>query len=220
MAPGLRPLLACALLTLCGAAAAERWTVQTIAHRDFRNAQSVQQELIALGFDAYVDFATSGGVQFARVRVGCFDSREAAVRFAEGLAGSVTREAVAVPLEIASGFNPNYCLRREVGFIVPESWRQLEAGHRVVFEVTTLGNRALIVHDGRSWRLYQPHEDISALSPPARYETPFDTVSLLGFQRVRYRGTVIAHGELLWQKDNVAVVLEDDTVIAYAVEDY
>lgn len=215
--------MTCCLLALLAlsSALAEQWTVQTVAHRDYRNATSVQAELTDLGFDAYVDFAVADGVQFARVRVGCFDSRAAAQSFAEGLLGSVTSEAVPVPLEFTTGTTPKYCLKRDVGFIVPTSWRQLEAGHRAVFEVTTLASSALIVHDGGKWRLYQRHEDISALSAPAEPPlTPFRQQPLLGVNRIFYQDTIIAHGQLLWQRGNVAIVLEGDTVIAYAIDDF
>jgi hypothetical protein len=207
-------------LLILGNALAEQWTVQTVAHRDYRNATSVQEELFGLGFDAYIDFAVTNNEQFARVRVGCFDSREAAERFAEGLLGSVTREAVPVPLEFTTGTTPLYCLKRDIGFIVPAAWRQLEAGHRVVFEVTTLTSSALIIHDGSKWRLYQQHEDISALSAQPETSSVFRQQSLFGVSRVYYQDTIIAHGELLWQRGNVAVVLEGDTVVAYAIDDF
>lgn len=213
-------ILGLALLFL-NSALAEQWTVQTVAHRDYRNATSVQEELFGLGFDAYIDFAVTNNEQFARVRVGCFDSREAAQSFAQGLLGSVTREAVPVPLEFTTGTPPLYCLKRDIGFIVPAAWRQLEAGHRVVFEVTTLTSSARIVHDGKKWRLFQQHEDISALSAQPEADTnPFRQQPLFGVTRVYYQGIIIAHGELLWQYGNVAVVLEGDTVVAYAIDDF
>ncbi len=148
--------LALLLLALCGAAAAQedRWSVQVIALRDFREAQLLTAELKQFGLDAYTEFAMQDGLQFVRVRVGCYVGRDAAEAVALTVRGRLTAEAE--PVELSSGAQVGACSEQVVGFLDDYSWRYLGSGDGMpTFAVTVAGMAAKVVHDGSHWSIVQ-----------------------------------------------------------------
>ncbi len=216
----LKPLLAFYfLLSFCHA----QWTIQTVAFRDYRDAQAAVNQLEALGFEAYTEFANgSDGLQYARVRVGCFDSEETATLTVQHLAGSYMREAVAVPL--SAGAPVPYCVRREVGFITPTTWyTYFTSATEAAFMVDFQGKQAFLKHDGVSWQMGQTLGEIGITAVPASATNSgyFSEVAASPYPQILYRSDVtllISQGRLLWQKANVAVVQEEDMIVAYHVD--
>jgi hypothetical protein len=206
-----------------------RYTVQTVAMQDYRQALDTAQSLRDLAFDAYVDFAMFDGRQFARVRVGCFESREAAETLAQYLAGNVTREAV--PAELSEAATPALCWQREVGFTLPPTWSEFASTpEAVAYAVEVMGHRGVMVFAGERWRLAQSEEEAldwleRARAQPVSHTAPlFEQQTRNGRPLVvvswRARPVVVTNGMLLWQRGPFAVVLEGDAVVAYHATAY
>jgi SPOR domain len=202
---------------------AQQWTIQTVAFRDFRDAQAAVQQLQSLGFEAYTEFANgTDNLQYARVRVGCFDSKETADLTVQRLVGSYTKEAVSVPL--SSGAPVPYCVRREIGFITPTTWyTYFTTATEAVFMVDFVGQQAFLKHDGAAWNMGQNLGEIGITAVPASVGTSgyFSEVAASPYPQILYRSDLtilISQGRLLWQKANVAVVQENDTIVAYFVD--
>ncbi len=200
----------------------QQWTIQTVAFRDFRDAQAAVEQLQALGFEAYSEFASgSDGLQYARVRVGCFDSKETAALTAQRLVGSYTKEAVAVPL--STGAPVPYCIRRDIGFLTPAIWyTYFTTANEAAFMVDFQGQQAFLKYDGSSWHMGQSLSEIGVTAVPTSVGTNgyFSEVAASPYPQILYRSDItilISQGKLLWQKANVAVVQENDTVVAYFV---
>lgn len=212
------------LALLLGLAQAQRYTVQTVALKDYRDALETSASLRGLGFDAYVDFGMFENHQFARVRVGCYEDRDSAAAMAATLADGFTAEAVVAD---ASPVTPtDLCLRREVGFELPQSWDVLESTpSAVAYSVEILGHRGYVVFTGERWRLAQDEAEATALmsAPVLASAAPprFQALTIEGRPYVAVLGaagsTVIARGQLLWQSAGAAVVLEGTAVVAYHV---
>ena len=205
---------------------AQAWTVQTVAFQNYQEALETAAQLQALEYDAYVDFGLYEGQQFVRVRVGCFSDQDSAEYFARRLAGRVTAEAVAVPLDTKPG--ASFCVQRMVGFEPPESWDVLsDKASSVAFWVEVLGQRRFIIFDGAGWHVAQSEEELSSFSPaPAPTEKVIAGETALFQQdatsRILYtwrgRPWEVTTGKLLWQQGAWAVVLEDGAVAAYHIE--
>jgi len=142
-----------------GAAAQAAWTVQTVALRDLREADAVVARLSGLGLAAYTEFTMLDGLQYVRVRVGCFD-RENAERWAALLRMGVASEAVALPMD-ALPPEGVACVTVDVGFRKPAAWT-LASGpdEQPTFRVEVAGQAAYLRYDGAGWRLWQ------AVAPP------------------------------------------------------
>lgn len=220
-----------ALLSLAWAQEAPgRWTVQTAAFSDYRQARAQVDELRELGFDAYSEFAMNGGRQYARVRVGCFTTRETAAQFADDLRGFVTAEAVPQPL--APSASPSACVAWEVGFVKPLRWEIERRGEDVVFRVELDGVVGYVRHDGEGWRLSQELPPAAAMASPvaagdeagAAAGIEFEQARVLRLERVIASlpgdsRLVACAGTLLWQGGNAAIVERSDSVIACMVDD-
>jgi hypothetical protein len=211
------------LLFLSSAVSAQQWTIQTVAFRDYRDAQAAVEQLQALGFEAYTEFANGAdGLQYARVRVGCFDSKETADLSVQRLAGSYTKEAVAVPMN--AGAPVPYCVRREVGFIVPTTWYlYFTTATEAVFMVDLQGKQAFLKHSGETWQMGQHLGEVGVTTVPASVGTSgyFSEVAASPYPQILYRSDVtilVSQGKLLWQTANVAVVQENDTIVAYHID--
>jgi hypothetical protein len=202
---------------------AQQWTIQTAAFRDYRDAQAAVQQFLSLGFEAYAEFSSgSDGLQYARVRVGCFDSKETADLTVQRLVGSYTREAVAVPL--SNGAPVPYCVRRQIGFITPATWyTYFTTPTEATFMVDFQGKQAFLKHDGVNWNMGQSLGEIGISSVPASVGTSgyFSEVAASPYPQILYRSDVlilVSQGRLLWQKGHVAVVQENDQIVAYFVD--
>lgn len=198
--------------------------------RDYRQARAQVAQLRDLGFDAYSEFAMNDGRQYARVRVGCFGSRDAAAQFARDLRGFVT--AAAVPQPLGPGASPSACVDWEVGFVKPLQWEIQRRGEEVVFRVELDGVVGFVRHDGQGWRLSQELPTPVA-SPGARVGEDegdsgrpgirFEQAVVSRLERVVARlpggsRVVVCSGRLLWQGGNAAVVERSDSVIACVVD--
>jgi hypothetical protein len=202
---------------------AQQWTVQTVAFRDYRDAQAAVQQLQALGFEAYVEFSNgSDGLQYARVRVGCFDTQETADLTVQRLIGIYTKEAVSVPL--SAGAPVPYCVRREVGFVTPTQWyTYFTTATEATFMVVLEEKQAFIKHDGTTWQVGQNLSEIGITTVPPSVGTNgyFSEAAASPFPQILYRSDItlfLSQGKLLWQKGNVALIQEDDMVVAYYIE--
>jgi SPOR domain len=202
---------------------AQEWTIQTVAFRDYRDAQAAVQQLQALGFEAYVEFSNgSDGLQYARVRVGCFDSQETADLTVQHLIGVYTKEAVSVPL--SAGAPVPYCIRREVGFIMPTRWyTYFTTATEATFMVDLQGKQAFLKHDGATWQMGQNLSElgITAVPPSVGTSGYFSEVAASPFPQILYRSDIsllISQGKLLWQQANVVLVQENDMIVAYYLD--
>lgn len=212
------PLLLLLLFTAWGAA--DSWTVQTVALRDYREARARVQQLLDAGFDAYTEFSMSDGVQYARVRVGCHAGRPLAEALAQALRDHYTEEAVAVPRnEDAAGGRA--CVERRMGFRA-ESWTQ-RAPEVAAFEVDVGGVRALLRYRDGAWRLLQEGalDALEDVPPAGASATAQHQVTDTGTPWVM--GAVAGHelrlcpGRLLAAEDDAVIVAHEGAVYACEV---
>lgn len=211
-------LAACfSALSLMNLASAQdgRWTVQTVAFRDFREATDTQQQLRSLGLDAYTQFAMNRGLQYARVRVGCFEDRSAAEAFANTLKRQVTREAVVVPYAPDAALDR--CTHVDVGFLKPDRWRvDADTTGTPTFDVQVAGHAARILYSGRSWQLLQDGEPMPELTEPAAgsFEQGALGNAPAVLEVIDGRPTVLCLGKLLAAVGTAAIVDAGDAVVA------
>jgi len=207
--------LAAALLLASWAAAADAWTVQTVALRDYREAQVVVEDLVDRSFDAYTEFAMQDGLQFVRVRVGCYTDRAAAEAMAAALVRTVVKEAAVV--ELTPGALVHACASSVVGFLKPSEWQPVnDAGSVPAFNVKVAGSDARVVHDGTRWRVIQGLGPIPQLTvtPTVRFEevrlggVPF-VAKVVGATRY-----VVCPGKLLTSVGAVAIVEQGDLLVS------
>ena len=206
------------------------YTVQTVALGNYQEALETAASLRDLEFDAYVDFAMFEGRQFARVRVGCFLDRPSAEAQAEFLRGNVTAEAVAVEAETPAP--SGVCLRREVGFALPEVWAEHSSSpETVAYRVEVGGEDAYLVFGAAGWEIAQDAAEAERLMLAQREANPTRLASRLRFQALNRQGGPVlalesdfgtlrvARAQLLWQASGAAVVLEGAAVVAYHATD-
>lgn len=207
--------MALVALTPAHWAAAEAWAVQTVALRDYREAQLVVEDLRQRSFDAYTEFAMQDGLQFVRVRLGCFTDRAAAEAMAAALAPRVVREAAVV--EFTRGALVHACTSSVVGFRKPAEWGPVnDPGAVPAFAVKVAGRDARVVHDGTRWRVIQGVGPIPPLAGPstARFEEVVQGGVHFVAQRVGDARYVICPGRLLTHVGNVAIVEQGDLLVA------
>ncbi len=196
----------------------ELWTVQTVAYPDYRQAVGTAAELRAMGLDAYTEFTMHDGVQYTRVRVGCFLQRHGAEALAELLAGNVTREAVAQPLSEEAG--TSFCVSDDVGFVKPDVWEVVvDAPGQIAFRVQLRGHTGFVHMSGTQWRMLPELDTVP--SQVGSGGNRFEQLTFGGTQVIRMRfGTenlLVCPGRLIWQDAFVAVVERDRTVSACVV---
>ena len=207
-------LLACWLGWGGTAAAQAAWTVQTVALRDLREANAEVARLADLGLAAYTEFAMLDGLQYVRVRVGCFD-RATAERWAGLLRTGVTSEAVAMPLEAQPpGGVP--CVTVDVGFRKPAAWVLVSRpDEQPTFRVEVAGHTAYLRYDGTGWRLWQ------SVTPPPEPMAPVPTSRVV--RQARLAGQDVVHhptwgvlcpGRLVASIGDVGIVDQGDAIVA------
>lgn len=218
--PAVRALMGCFLLSAAalGAAQSPAWTLQTVALRDLRDANAEAERLQAVGLAAYTEFTMSAGLQYVRVRAGCFDTREAAEAWADVLRGGVVREAVAMPVE---GPLPGHvpCIEVDVGFRKPTAWALVSGpGEQPTFRVEVAGHPAYLRHDGNGWRVYQAVEPAPEAAPLLPAASGLREASVGGHPVVvTLGGAALCPGRLLAVAGAVAVVDRGDAVVACRV---
>jgi hypothetical protein len=198
-------------------AGADAWTIQTVAIRDFREAQAIAADLRDQGFPSYTEFSMSAGQQWVRVRVGCWQGRDGADGMVEVLRGLVTREAVAVPVTAGA---PVTCIDVDVGFIKPARYEPLHlAGELPTYRVEVADHVAYVRHDGQRWLVVQ------GVDPPLPAPAPDPTAlfragEIRGFAVVFVDGAgapeVVCPGRLVGQVGHVAVVEWANAIVACA----
>jgi hypothetical protein len=196
------------------------WSVQTVALRDFREANAVVEQLRGLGLDAYTEFAMSDGHQFVRVRIGCYASRSGAEAMAAALRGRVTAEAAAV--EMTAGAPVVGCVHVDVGFRKPYDWAEVEVDGVVpAFRVVVAGIPARIVHDGTRWAVLQGDGSV----PQVNASLPrgsFTSTTLGGVAMVRLAvgatDLVLCPGRLIAEVGQVAIVELGSVVLACSLD--
>jgi hypothetical protein len=206
---------------LLSPAYAQLWTIQTAAFRDYRDAIAAVDQLKTQGFEAYSEFAMgTDNQQYTRVRIGCFDSKETADLTVQRLLGAYTKEAAAVTL--TPGTPIPTCLMRSIGFVLPSTWyTYISTPDYAVFMVDFQGSQAFLKFDGVSWLMGQNLSELgvtaSGSSPTSGY---FSEIAASPYPQIIYNsGTplFITQGRLLWQRYDVAVIAEGDTVVAYQI---
>ncbi|MBX3143758.1 MAG: SPOR domain-containing protein [Trueperaceae bacterium] len=203
-------------LLLSGSALAQEdlWTVQVIALRDYREAQLVAAELRQFGLDTYTEFAMQDGLQFVRVRLGCFVGRNAAEALSRAVTGRLTAEAE--PVELTRGAPVTACSDQVVGFLDDYSWRYLGNGSGVpTFSVTVAGKAATIVHDADRWYVVQDGGDAPerAVTETARF-TQRRHGGVLLVTQLRSDELVVCPGSLIATIGEWALVDRGDAVVA------
>jgi hypothetical protein len=199
-------------------AAQEAWTVQTVAFRDLRDANAEVAILRSLGLPAYTEFTMAAGLQYVRVRVGCYDTRAGAEAWATLLRGAITRDAVAMPVEavLPDGVP---CIATDVGFRKPSAWSLVStAGDLPTFRVEVGGQLAFLRHDGEAWRLWQAVAPEPAAAPAVPVDLQVRVGSIAGLPVARsVAAGALCPGRLLATAGPVAIVDGGDAVIACRV---
>lgn len=214
-----RLALAVSIWAWAGASLAQSaWTVQTVAFRDLRDARAEVEILRAIGLPAYTEFTMSNGLQYVRVRVGCYDDRAGAEAWAVLLRGAITRDAVAMPVEAPL---PDHvpCVATEVGFRKPQAWSLVSApGDLPTFRVEVAGAVAFLRHDGEAWRLWQSVAPEPAGAPPTDADRQVRVGSIAGLAVARSVAVgAMCPGRLIATAGPVAIVDGGDSVIACRV---
>ena len=191
------------------------WAVQTVALRDLREAQQTAAALRDAGFPAFTEFAMTDGLQYVRVRVGCWSAREGADAVAGLLLAGHAREAVVVP---HSPESPRACVDLDVGFLMPTSWAPLfEPGEAPTFRVELAGHVGHIRHDGERWMVLQGDGAPTPLRvpPPTR---PYRAGEVGGgaavFDDRDEPSVLVCPGRLIGQVGEVAIAVWVDAVVA------
>lgn len=198
-----------------GGTGAGRWTVQVVALRDYREAQLVAFELRALGLDAYTEFAMQDGLQFVRVRIGCFEDRDAALATAAAIRGRLTSDAQ--PVEFTDGGHASACVEHRVGFIDDYEWRFLGVEQGVAsFEVIVVDKLARVAHDGSRWALVQDGGELpeAATSAVTAFSQRVHGGLSLVTARVAGEDLVVCPGALIASSGAWAIVDRGDAVVA------
>lgn len=216
--PAAAVIAAVAVLLWLGVAWAESWSVQTVALRDPGNADEVAAALLARGFDAYTEGVTRRGERFWRVRVGCYDQRDAAEALASLLRDWVGRAGVVVPR--SAGADARACVHEEVGFVAPGGWRQRAPG-TPSFEVAVDGVHGVIRYQGGRWQVLQAPAT-EAIDPREASDHGFAQAA--GTPRPfvshahRDGRLLLCPGTLLAEAGDAAIVERDGRVLACRVE--
>lgn len=205
---------------LGGAEAQQLWSVQVIALRDLREAQSLADRLRGFGFDAYTEFAMDRGLQFVRVRVGCYLTRGGAEAVANALRPRVTNTAVAV--EASAGPPVHGCVRMEIGFLKPIRWNEVsQRGEQPAYLVEVAGVEAHVTHTGERWHVVQQGQQAPASEANAR-SARFAQGNVHGQAFVKLEdvpgGLLLCPGKLLNSVGPVAIVEQDDALVACSIE--
>jgi len=196
------------------------WSVQTVALRDFREAQEAASALRRQGFDAFTEFAMDNGLQFVRVRVGCYLTRDAAEMMATAFRGRITDAAVVV--EATPGSPVAGCVRVEIGFLKPVTWDEVEAlGTAPAFRVEVAGIPAHVTHDGERWRVLQEGEEV----PPVNGALPtarFSQATVAGVRLISLEApggpVLLCPGVLVNSVGSVAISEQVDSLVACSLE--
>jgi hypothetical protein len=211
-------LVALGLAWASAAQAQSAWTVQTVAFRDLRDANAEVAILRSLGLPAYTEFTMSNGLQYVRVRIGCYLDRPGAEAWALLLRGAITRDAVAMPVEAAL---PDHvpCVATDVGFRKPQSWSLVSAaGELPTFQVEVGGAVAYLRHDGEAWRLWQSVAPEPAPAPVTDAERQVRVGSVAGLPVARSLAAgALCPGRLIATAGPVAIVDGGDAVVACRV---
>lgn len=157
------------------------WTVQTVALRDYRQAQDTVVNLQQKGFPAYVEFAMNDGNQYSRVRVGCFTERDGARALAEVLRSGVTKDAVVVEASTEFRNSGRACTEFQTGFLKPATWEYVGNNTEyAVFEVNIGDITAFVTHNGEAWSIMQAGEEIGDVSSAATTASNWNERTLPG----------------------------------------
>ncbi len=192
------------------------WSVQTVALRDLREAERVAAALRYAGFPAFTEFAMTDGLQYVRVRVGCWSSRDGADGVAALLlAGAYAREAVVVP---QASRPPWGCTEVDVGFLTPSNWSALHASDEIpTFRVELAGHVGHLRHAGDRWQVLQgdARPDPVAVEAPAwAYRDGELGGGAVVFDDRGAAPVLVCPGTLIGQVEDVAIVTWEDAVVA------
>ncbi len=209
-------LLGALLLAAVVEAHADGWSVQTVALRDLREAQWTAAALRSHGFPAFNEFAMTDGLQYVRVRVGCWTVREGAEAVATLLLdGAYAREAVVVP---HSPDSPMRCTEVDVGFLTPATWTALHGeGELPTFRVELAGHVGHLRHDGERWHVIQGDvapEPVAIDDPAWSYRNHHIAGAAAVFDDTGAAPLLVCPGGMLGQVDDVVIVAWQDAVVA------
>lgn len=200
---------------IIGLAAPERWTIQTVALRDYEEAAAVAESLSTLGYQAYTEFAMNNGSQYTRVRIGCFETRDGAERMATHLRGAIT--ASAVPQHLSPETTLLHCSDSEVGFFKPDSWSIVYAGNTaIVFQVEILDHRGFVEHKNGTWhlRLESKYQELLSSEPIGPFSQKLIEGKPLVFAHLSEGVSAVCPGLLLWHTQDTAIVDDGDAIVS------
>jgi hypothetical protein len=139
-----------------------------VALRDLREAQNTAAALRDAGFPAFTEFTMTDGLQYVRVRVGCWSAREGAEAVATLL---LARPRPRGRGGAAQPGSPRACVELDVGFLMPASWTTLfEPGEAPTFRVELAGHVGHIRHDGERWMVLQGEGVAGAVAHPRPHD--------------------------------------------------
>ncbi len=204
------------LLLSFGLAQGQTWTIQIASFYDFRLAQRSLDRLVSAGFDSYSEFFMEEGSQFVRVRVGCFESREAAQNFLDTMNSMGQINAYITQNTNSS----NNCINRSVGFITPEKWGTYRLNNdNIVFWVNISGLTAFISNSASGWQISQTGTDLLIDTiqerPIFHYFVQNNETGPIYVVIPNRKPYKLTTGKLLWQSGILAVILENDTMVSY-----
>lgn len=177
---------------LVASAQAQAWSVQTAQFPDYRSALDKRDALRERGFDAYIDFATEGGRQFSRVRVGCFENEAGAAELAQrlqetaftdlttsaatvveasfvGLSGSALDGSALDGSALGGGADTVLaCAVFDVGFRLPPMWGVNRSGDAAIsFWVELDEQRRYLRYSDAGWQIFQEADDLARVRTEA-----------------------------------------------------
>ena len=205
------------LLTLLARATAQDagWSIQVVALRDLREAERSVERLREAGFPAFTEFTMADGMQYVRVRVGCWSSRDAAAGVVPLLLGGYVREAAVVP---HSDDSPRRCIEVDVGFLTPATWAPLHhEGELPTFRVELAGHVGHLRHDGDRWLVLQGDATPAPMTVDAlawQYRSGELGGGTVVLDDVGGRLRLVCPGRMIGQVGDVVIVAWEDAVVA------
>ena len=205
------------LLTLLARATAQDagWSIQVVALRDLREAERSVEALREAGFPAFTEFTMADGMQYVRVRVGCWSARDAALGVVPLLLAGYAREAAVVP---HSDDSPRRCIAVDVGFLTPANWAALHhEGELPTFRVELAGHVGHLRHDGDRWLVLQGDATPEAMAVDTlawHYRSGELGAGAVVFDEVGGTPRLVCPGRMIGQVGDVVIVAWEDAVVA------
>lgn len=182
------------------------------AFTDYREATARVNLLKSQGFDSYSEFYMKDGKQLVRVRLGCFDSKDTAELYVNHM--GLTNLAL---LPMSDNAPVSHCVSRNLGAILPSRWGVYQTNSaQAEFYVELQNQNAYLNYDGSSWNL---KESSTALEESTLQESFYfrEEAGLIKLFYPDLSILTLTSGKLVWQQNLSAVIVEDNSLVAYTV---